>query len=202
MASVFKRKRDRSRKNSSWFIAYSDENGVSRTVKGCPDKAATEGIARKLESDAEQRRRGVIDGKSDGYVTHGKRPLEEHVHDFGGMMEAKESTAKHVLMTCRFVRELARMTGITSLRDLTSNVIQTAMSQLREDGLSARTVNSYLRGVKSFTRWLVKDGRIQHDPLTHLSSLNEKTDRRRVRRALTHGEAPGSYRRQRQAGRS
>lgn len=64
MASVFKRKRDRLRKNSSWFIAYSDENNVRRTVKGCPDKAATEAVARTLESEAELRRRGVIDPKT------------------------------------------------------------------------------------------------------------------------------------------
>ena len=51
MASVFKRKRDKANRLASWYIAYSDENGVRRTVKGCPDKSATEAIARKLESE-------------------------------------------------------------------------------------------------------------------------------------------------------
>ncbi len=61
MASVFKKKRDRSRKNACWFIAYQDENGVRRTVKGCTDKAATQRVAAKLETEAELRRRGIID---------------------------------------------------------------------------------------------------------------------------------------------
>ena len=57
MASVFKRTRDRKRPGSSWYIAYADENGIRRTVKGCPDKAVTEALARRLESEAELRRR-------------------------------------------------------------------------------------------------------------------------------------------------
>ncbi len=58
MASVFKKARDRKRSGASWFIAYNDEHGVRRMVKGCPDKSATEALARKLETEAELRRRG------------------------------------------------------------------------------------------------------------------------------------------------
>jgi hypothetical protein len=46
MASVFKKSRDRANKLASWYIAYQDEDGRRRTVKGCPDKAATEALAR------------------------------------------------------------------------------------------------------------------------------------------------------------
>src|SRR5208337_5669726 len=70
MASVFKKTKDRKRPNSSWYIAYTDHDGVRRTTKGCPDKTATEALARKLESDAELRRRGVIDPKADAYRFH------------------------------------------------------------------------------------------------------------------------------------
>ena len=74
MASIFKRTRDRQRQGRSWYIAYADENGIRRTVKGCPDKAATEAMARKLESEAELRRRGVIDLKADAYRDHDAGP--------------------------------------------------------------------------------------------------------------------------------
>ena len=56
MSSVYKKARDRKRPGASWYIAYADENGVRRTVKGCPDKTATEAMARKLESEADLRR--------------------------------------------------------------------------------------------------------------------------------------------------
>jgi integrase len=189
MASVYKRARDKANRLSSWFIAYSNENGVRRTVKGCLDKAATEAMARKLESEAELRRRGIIDPKADAYLAHGTRPLEEHICDFGAMLEAKESTPKHIHMTTRFVRELARLSGAETIRGLTPEAVQAALVQLRQDGLSARTVKSYLRGVKSFSRWLVKTSRVREDVLAHLSMLNEKTDRRRIRRPLTPEEA-------------
>src|SRR5262249_17823371 len=107
----------------------------------------------------------------------------------GTMLEVKESTPKHVQMTTRFVRELARLVNASTIRDLTPEAVQAALSQLRQDGLSARTVNSYLRGIKSFSRWLVKAGRIREDPLPHLSMLNQQTDRRRIRRALSPEEA-------------
>jgi hypothetical protein len=92
MASIFKRKRDRQRKGASWYIAYADANGVRRTVKGCPDKTATEGIARKLESEAELRRRGVIDPRTDAYASHEARPLTEHIGAFRKAMEAADRT--------------------------------------------------------------------------------------------------------------
>jgi integrase len=184
MASIFKRKRDRNRKGASWYFAYSDENGERRTIKGCTDKAATEQMARKLESEAALRKRGVVDSGLDAFLKHGKCPIEEHICAFGVMLTAKESTAKHVEMTCRFVRVLVGMARIETIRDLAPAGVQAALTQLRADGLAARTVNSYLRGVKSFTKWLVKTGRISADPIAYLSALNEKTDRRVIRRAL------------------
>ncbi len=57
MASVFKKSRDRNRKGASWYIAYHDGTR-RRTVKGYTDKAATEALARKLETDADLRRAG------------------------------------------------------------------------------------------------------------------------------------------------
>src|SRR5262249_12717971 len=112
MASVFKRKRDRARKNASWFIAYQDENGKRRMVKGCPDKAATEAMARKLESEADLRRRGVIDPKADAYAAHEATPLADHLVAWGGSLQAEEATAKHVeLVLSRARRIVALMRG-------------------------------------------------------------------------------------------
>ena len=79
MASVFNRKRDRQRKNSAWYIVYLDENGKRITVKGCADKSATKAISRKLESEAELRRRGAIDPKTDKYRAHEAIALADHL---------------------------------------------------------------------------------------------------------------------------
>jgi site-specific recombinase XerC len=54
---------------------------------------------------------------------------------------------------------------------------------------SARTVNMVLGHFKHFCKWLVKARRMDHDPTLHLGILNVRTDRKRVRRALTDDEA-------------
>src|SRR2546423_14691334 len=99
MASVFKKTRDRQRKGASWYIAYADERGRRRMVKGCPDKAATEALARKLESEADLRRRGVIDLRADAYADHEARPLADHLTDFHAYLIGQGGAAKHAALT-------------------------------------------------------------------------------------------------------
>src|SRR3954452_24596841 len=77
MASIFKK--DKRRKGAPWYIDYFDENGVRQREKGCADRNVTEQIARKLESDVELRRRGIIDPKSEVLRDQEARPLAEHL---------------------------------------------------------------------------------------------------------------------------
>src|SRR4051794_28698796 len=93
MASIFKK--DRQNKRASWYIDYFDENGRRHRVKGCPDRSATEQIARKLESEVELRRRGVVDGRDDAYRAHEARSVSDHLDDFHAYLLAKGNTAKH-----------------------------------------------------------------------------------------------------------
>src|SRR5690349_6214757 len=96
MASIFKKAR---RKGAPWYIDYFNEAGRRRRIKGCADRTATEQIARKLESDVELRRRGVIDARDDSYRSHQARPLSAHLADFRAALLARGRTAKHVELT-------------------------------------------------------------------------------------------------------
>src|SRR5207302_737106 len=51
-------------------------------------------------------------------------------------------------------------------------------------GAGTATVNAYLRAVKSFAAWLVRDRRTGINPLSHLSGGNARLDLRHERRAL------------------
>src|SRR6476620_1341095 len=95
MASVFKRTRDKGNRLSSWYVAHVDADGVRRMTKGCPDKAATEALARKLESEAELRRRGVIDARSDHLAAHEARHLADHLADWHADATARGMTRRH-----------------------------------------------------------------------------------------------------------
>src|ERR1700727_462986 len=189
MASVFKRKRDRLRKGAAWFIAYTDENGKRRSVKGCTDKAATEGIARKLETDAEERRRGVIDPKDIGYTVHDARPLADHLDAFQAALVAKGGTDRHPKVSAYRARRVLDLAGIGRISELSLSKALSAVVALREEGLSVETINHHIRAVKGFSRWLWRDGRAREHYLTHLATSNSEADRRRNRRALTPEEA-------------
>jgi integrase len=45
--------------------------------------------------------------------------------------------------------------------------------------------NHYLRAIKMFTRWMVRDRRTNDDRLAHLFKMNGELDRRRIRRPLS-----------------
>ena len=59
-----------------------------------------------------------------------------------------------------------------------------ALLEGREQGISIKTANEYLSSMKSFTRWMVRDRRMPHDPLVHLRRGNPDLDRRHDRQAL------------------
>ena len=63
-----------------------------------------------------------------------------------------------------------------------------ALRQRLERTPGPATVNHYVRSLRSFTHWLVRDRRIGDDPLAGLSSLNATTDVRHARRPLSPEE--------------
>lgn len=189
MSSVFKRARDRKRPGSSWYIAYADENGVRRTTKGCSDKTATQALARKLESEAELRRRGVIDPRTDAYATHEAGPLADHLANFRKALEAKGGTRKHAMVTAHRAERVLNLAHARRISDLSLSKALDALAALRDEGLSQETINHHVRAVKAFSRWLHRDGRAREHALAHLATSNPEADRRRKRRALTSEEA-------------
>jgi len=69
---------------STWHITYrdyrfKDDDGRRVTVKGCPDKSATQRQAYALETEAANRRRGLTDPRTEATAAHEARPLGEHL---------------------------------------------------------------------------------------------------------------------------
>ncbi len=188
MSSVYKKARDRKRPGASWYIAFSDENGVRRTTKGCPDKAATEAMARKLESEADLRRRGIIDPRTDHLAAHEARTLADHLADFHAYLIGKESTEAHANLTRNRVARLIDLARARRVSDLAPSRVQAALKTVRDGGVSLRSVHHYTRAVKAFSRWLWRDGRAREDALAHLTSQNPDADRRHERRSLSPDE--------------
>src|SRR5271157_982840 len=145
MASIRKRGRN-------WYFTFIDHDGRKVERKGCTDKRVTEDMAKAAEVRATRIRNGEISIWEADLPKQERRPLEEHIQGFEAMLKAKRSTPKHIHMTNRFIREIAHLAGAETAAGLTAAAVTAALLKLQADGLSARTVNSYLRGVKSFTR--------------------------------------------------
>jgi len=61
-------------------------------------------------------------------------------------------------------------------------------SKRKRKPLSISSSNHYYRAVRSFCRWLLKDRRVEANPIAGLSTLKAEKDLRRRRRALTDKE--------------
>lgn len=86
---------------------------------------------------------------------------------------------------CRF-----RFIGeISASNEISASKVLGCLAELKnEKKKSQQTVNHYLRAIKQFTRWLVRDHRTDEDRLRFLQGGNVKTDRRLERRELNELE--------------
>jgi len=194
MASIYRRK-----PGGPYYVTYFERPGKRRTVKGSRDRAATEALARKLESDAMLRAYGVIDAKADRCAKAEARPLvvkdadgevrDGQLADFYNSLIAKGTTQKQAKLVRTRATAIIEQCDAQYISDLTPSAVQTAIAELRKkEALSYQTCNHYLRAIKQFSRWLYRDRRTREDALAHLPGYNAALDRRHQRRALNDDE--------------
>ena len=172
-----------------YVIQYFDENGQRRKESvRCGDLDSAKQIAAEREKAVMLRKKGFIDPAQERLAREARRPLAEHVADYGRFLADKGNTSKHVAETLRSIRRVAALCGAERPTDLTGPGVMKAISGLRDAGASARTCNAYLTAVKALTRWLWQHKRVADDPLCTLTKYNEEADRRHVRRELSPEE--------------
>jgi integrase len=171
-------------KSKKWWGRYNDENGVERRVPLAVDKAAAQAMLSELVRKTERRAAGLIDR----FDEHRQRPIDAHLEEFRKHLQARrvgEAQVKLVVYRAERILEACR---VRILSDLSASRVQKFLADLRADGRSIQTSNHYLRAIKQFSRWLVRDRRAGEDPLAFISMLNVATDRRHDRRPLTETE--------------
>jgi integrase len=129
-----------------------------------------------------------VAGIADPLEEHGKRPLIQHLKDFEKYLRDKGNTKDHVLHTVHRVEAAIKACRFTTLREISASRLIGFLGDLRRGGFGIAISNHYLRAMKMFTRWLVKDRRHRDDVLAYLSMMNAETDRRRLRRPLSAEE--------------
>jgi integrase len=175
-----------------WYAAFYDPAaGKWKRKSGYTDKAATEALARRLESEAARRHEGLIP-RGD---RHARTPLAELLAEWRQHLLDKGDTAQHARDQHRQCVAAAEACGWGRMADLDATAAQRWLARRREADaatrgerkrprFSAATSNNYLRALKGFSRWLVRHRGLAADPMAGLSLLNVKADRRHVRRVL------------------
>lgn len=187
MASIYRRSRDKKKKNVPYQIEYVDADGVRRVVKGFTDKGLTEQLAAKLENEVMLRKRGMIDPLAEQLAVRRQMLVADALDAFRRSMD--NTTPKHQKLTMTRVTRLVEASGAKTLADLDAEKVENCLKEIRRaDDLGARTYNHYLQAIDEFGKWLVSSKRLTINPVAGIDRLNSETDVRHKRRALTTEE--------------
>jgi len=189
MASLYKKTEDRrdpktgekvKRKSRKWWGRYRDASGCERRVPLAADKAAAQAMLTERVRKSEREAAGI----SDPFEDHRIRPLEKHIAEWKVYLTNKGNSDKHVGEIVTKVKRIVETCGWKMINDLSAGNVVQCLADFRAGGLSIQTSNHYLRAIKQFGRWLVRDRRTNDDPLAHIAMQNPRVDRRHDRRAL------------------
>ena len=153
---------------------------------GATDFQTANKNAQEFIQEKEREAAGIIEPKL--IRDAAQRPLTEHLNDY----EADLVTRGRAGRGGRGARLLkARIIRLMSECDwkLPAQVSADSFVAWRnQQKAAARTQNHYLQGMISFLNWMERVGRIKANPLKHVPKVDERGQKKRVRRAFTDEE--------------
>jgi Site-specific recombinase XerD len=193
-----------------YIFKFVDHLGISRCMVGFKDLKATNDLQRNVSRLMDTLQSGGVPDSSlqrfiekcepkklmqlaewgiiDRARIAGSRPLIEHAKVWKAHLEACQYSPRHCAQSLSRISRLINECRLNFSSDVTAEIIENWLKQQRQLGMSIRTSNCYLATVKACFRWLVDSGVISASPLSRLKKLNEATDIRLVRRALSDDE--------------
>lgn len=172
---------------ATFTAKFRDGEGIVREVAtGCRDEQAARRILADLERRAELVRAGVMTAAEDAIADHQTTPLADHFAAFDRALAARGAGRSYRCETIRYLTRLAAALRWNRLNDLNRPRAEDWIAGL--DRISARTRNAYRNALVLFANWCAETGRLVNNPFARMPKFNEKTDRRRQRRALTEDE--------------
>ncbi len=114
--------------------------------------------------------------------------MPEHFNAYVAHLDAKGTTPKHRKERRRCLERVAKECRLTRLRDMNRAAVERWPAVCKEEGMGARTLNSYRTALLAFANWALCDGRLLTNLLLGIPSANERMDRRHERRAFNDEE--------------
>ena len=172
-------------KSKKWWGRFRDATGQEKRVPLAVDRTAAQSMLNEWVRRVEREKVGLIE-PTDEYR---KRPLSQHVADYRQHLKSKANEPRYVAMAVGRINTLLTGCRCRYIGHIRPTAVANWLRGQREtDEFGIATSNDYLVGIKAFCNWLVRDGRLGHNPLRHLQRLNAETDVRRQRRVLTPDE--------------
>jgi integrase len=163
-------------------------------VKAGPDKGVAKTIANRLESQVRAIKTGTVDPLEARWAEAEQGPLPSHIDEWHDVLIARGRVRRYAEMAREKVLRLIDLCKAQRISQITLSSVEIAIGDLRSipgrygnAGLSDQTVVHHVNAIKSFTKWLRKDGRVRLDPLIDLSP--PKVVKKRVRKPLPWEDA-------------
>jgi len=206
----YKDRNGKTKESKNWYVEIKDHLDAYKRIPGFTDKSATTELGRKLvrlvaarisnDPPAAELVRwieglpsklrakivelGLIDGQSS---ISGKR-LADHLTDFSQNLKDKGRTADYCQLVTTRVQTILEDCGFCQLNDIAADKVEGFLARLQAKGRSQQTANFYLVSMKGFLNWLVRNRRLNSNPLAHLQGGNVLVDRRLERREVLDDE--------------
>ncbi len=184
MGTIRKRK-DR----NVYSVRYTDADGIRREVStSCKTREGARQVLADLESDVERIKSGVVSREEADMREWDAVPLSEHIEAHEQYMKGLNRADTTIKRQRQLMTRISAANNWKRLRDLNRPQFERWLGMLVSEGTSARVRNAFLVAAKCFANWAVKAGRMPANPFGPISRMNERIDRRHVRRVLSPAE--------------
>lgn len=153
---------------------------------GVADKQVAEKKAREFIQEMEREAAGILEPRV--IRDAAKKPLKDHLEDYVADLERRGRSGRGGRGARLLKGRVARLMDDCGWKlpiQITPDSF-TAWRSARAE--SARTLNHYLQGMVAFLNWMERIWRVKAHPLKHVCKVDERGQRRRIRRAFTDEE--------------
>jgi integrase len=218
MSRLFKTTyRDRNgetRESAKWYCEFRDHLSTLRRWPLLENRTASEEIARKIDRlvalrmageqpdaslttwldtvTADLRQKMLDVGLLSSHRVAAGKSLAEHLADYKSALEGEGLTDSHIVHAHGRVKKVIDGCSLRTWQDLTPDKVREWLNtKWKAEELSGTTANYYLRDLKTFCRWMVRNGRARENPLNAVDGVSKKAlaqEEHLERRALSVNE--------------
>ena len=148
-------------------------------------QVATKNAQRFLQ-ESEREAAGILEPKV--VRDAAQKPLLEHLNDYEADLVMRNRAGRGGRGARLLKSRIAQLVQNNRWQRLAGITADAFINWRKQQTLSPRTMNHYLQGMISFLNWLERGERIKFNPLKNVAKVDERGQKKRLRRAFTDDE--------------